>query len=109
MASLFFYDAHDIYFADEGESLTVGSSDQTAAIDVVVKVDDEQVASFNLDTFNGLAIIPIGEILRSVEKRNQAIPSSMVVIATQEEASVRLSAICVFCRKYGELAQHRAI
>lgn len=102
MASISFYEPQDIYFADEGEHLTVGSSDQTTALDVAVEVDGSQVASFDLDTFNGLAVIPIGEILRNIEGRNQDIPCAMAVTVSQGEDAARLDAICLFCRRYGD-------
>lgn len=102
--SIFFQEPKDLYFADESDILTVGSTDLATPIDVMLSAGDELLASFSLDTYNGLAIIPVGEILRSAGKRNSAEILSMSVEVSQEEVSASLTAKCVFCRRYTEEA-----
>ena len=102
--SIFFQEPKDLYFADESDILTVGSTDLVNPIDVTVSAGDEDLASFSLDTYNGLAIIPVGEILRSAGKRNGAEILEMAIEVSQEEVSTNLTAKCVFCRRYTEEA-----
>lgn len=99
--SIFFQGAKDLYFADESDVMTVGSTDMTTPVEVVVKADSEPIASFTLDTYNGLAIIPIGEILRSSVRRNRSEGSQVKVTLTQGGVSASHTARCLFCRRFG--------
>lgn len=103
--SIFIQGAKDLYFADESDILTVGSTDLATAIDVSVKVDDETIAEFSVDTYNGLAIIPIGEILRSCGRRNKSEGSFVKMTASQGDATASHTARCLFCRRFATEAE----
>ena len=99
--SIFFQDPKDLYFADESDNITIGTTDLSNPVEVRVTVGSEEIASFDLDTYNGLAVIPIGEILRSAGKRNESQGSSFIITVSQDSASVAHTARCLFCRRFG--------
>ena len=100
--SIFIQEPKDLYFADESDIMAVGSTDLTNAIEVEVSVNGSALATFSVDTYNGLAIIPIGEILRTSTERNRIDASEVTVRVSQNGVYASHTARCLFCRRLGQ-------
>ena len=103
-SSIFIQEPKDLYYADESDIMAIGSTDLTNPIEVDVTVDVAVLASFSVDTYNGLAIIPIGEILRSSDRRNRIEGSEVTVRISQNGVYASHTARCLFCRRLGQEA-----
>ncbi len=101
-AGVFFIDVKSLYFADELESLSVGSTGSSDFLAIDVSVDSENIASFSTASYNGLSTIPIGDILRAVNGKNRSKPCYMTVTATCDSASATMTARCIFCRWFSD-------
>ena len=101
-ASVFFIDVKSLYFADELESLSVGSTGSSDFLAVDVSVDSENIASFSTALYNGLSTIPIGDILRAASRKNRSNPCYITVTATCDSASATMTARCIFCRWFSD-------
>lgn len=100
-ANLFFYEVKDVFFADEGDTLAVGSTDLSTGMNVRCLVDNKQVAAFELEPFNGLAIIPIGDIIKTIDGHNGGYAHTLKITVTQGSSSAETISTCMLCRRFG--------
>ena len=97
-----FRDAKDLYFVDESEVLTVECSLAKGSIGVSLAIDEHPSLNLTIDLYDGLATIPIGDILRAAGQRNRSNPCYITITATCDGASVTTIARCVFCRRFSD-------
>ena len=97
-----FRDAKDLYFVDESEVLTVECSLAKGSIGVSLAIDEHSSLNLTIDLYDGLATIPVGDILRAADQRNRSNLCYITITATCDGASVTTIARCVFCRRFSD-------
>ena len=97
-----FRDAKDLYFVDESEVLTVECSLAKGSIGLSLAIDDHPSFNLPLDLYDGLATIPVGDILRAADQRNRSNPCFITITATCDGVSATMTARCVFCRRFSD-------